>query len=212
MIRGPLGRVRLGRALDALAVIAFFAALTAIMTWPQARHLASQATPHQDVFFNMWRLRWIAHALVTPRAHLFDTNIFTPERGTLAFSDAMLVEGYAAAPLVWAGVRPVLVHNLVLLGGIVLSAAAMFALVRYLTGSRAAGVIAGVIFAFVPYRFSHFMHMELQWTVWMPLAFLAMHRTFDTGAWKYGVATGVCVALEMLSSIYYGIFLGRCSP
>lgn len=212
MIRGRLGRVRPGRALDALAVIALFAALTAIVTWPQVRYLASQATPHQDVFFNMWRLRWIAHALVTPRAHLFDTNIFTPERGTLAFSDAMLVEGYAAAPLVWAGVRPVLVHNLVLLGAIVLSAAAMFALVRYLTGSRAAGVIAGVIFAFVPYRFSHFMHMELQWTVWMPLAFLAMHRTFDTGAWKYGVATGVCVALQMLSSIYYGIFLVTLLP
>ena len=37
----------------ALAVIALFAALTALMTWPQARWLGSRATPHQDVFFNM---------------------------------------------------------------------------------------------------------------------------------------------------------------
>jgi hypothetical protein len=49
--------------------------------------------------------------------------------------------------------------------------------------------------------------MELQWTMWMPLAFLALHRTLDTGRLKYGVATGAFVALQMLSSIYYGIFL-----
>jgi hypothetical protein len=64
-----------------------------------------------------------------------------------------------------------------------------------------------VVFAFAPYRFEHIMHMELQWTMWMPLAFLALHRTFDTGKWKYGLATGGCIALQMLSSIYYGIFL-----
>ena len=195
-----------------LVVIALFVALTAIMTWPQVRWLGSRATPHQDVFFNMWRLQWVSHALVTPRAALFDANIFTPEPRALAFSDAMLVEAFAAAPLAWAGVRPMLVHNLTLLGGIVLSAGAMFMLVRYLTGCSGAGIVAGVIFAFVPYRFDHYMHMELQWTVWMPLAFLAMHRTFDTGEWKYGIATGVGVALQMLSSIYYGIFLVTLLP
>ena len=51
------------------------------------------------------------------------------------------------------------------------------------------------------------MHMELQWAMWTPLAFLALHRTLDTGKWQYGLATGACVALQMLSSIYYGIFL-----
>jgi hypothetical protein len=199
-------------AARALAIVALFAALAAIATWPQVRYLGSRATPHQDVFFNMWRLEWVAHALRTPRTHVFDANIFTPEPRALAFSDAMLVEAAAAAPLLWAHLRPVLVHNLVLLGGIVLSAAAMFALVRYLTGCVAAGIIAGVIFAFVPYRFDHYMHMELQWTVWTPLAFLAMHRTFDTGEWKYGIAAGACVALQMMSSIYYGIFLATLLP
>jgi hypothetical protein len=103
--------------------------------------------------------------------------------------------------------KPVLMHNLLLLGAIALSGAAMFALARYLTGSRGAGIIAGIVFAFAPYRFEHVMHMELQWAMWMPLAFLALHRTLDTGKWKYGLATGACVALQMLSSIYYGVFL-----
>ena len=187
-------------------VIAAFAGLAVVMTWPQALYLGSQATPHQDVYFNMWRLRWIAHALATP-ARLFDANIFFPEPRTLALSDAMLAQGILAAPLTWVGLPPVLMHNVMLLGGLALSGAAMFALVRYLTGSRGAGLVAGIVFAFGPYRFEHIMHMELQWAMWSPLAFLALHRAYDTGRWRHGLATGACVALQMLSSIYYGVFL-----
>jgi hypothetical protein len=195
------------RGVQWLAVSAFFALLTAAMTWPQALELSSAAAPHHDVYFNLWRLRWFAHALITPSARLFDANIFSPETGTLALSDAMLVEGMAGAPLLWMGMKPVLAHNLLLLGAMAGSGVAMFALARYLTGSRAAGIIAGIVFAFAPYRFEHAMHMELQWAMWMPLAFLALHRTFETGKWKFGLATGACLALQMLSSIYYGIFL-----
>jgi hypothetical protein len=195
------------RGIELLVVGGFFTLLTVVMTWPQALHLASQAPPHQDVFFNMWRLRWFAHALITPSANLFDANIFYPEPRTLALSDAMFVEGIIAAPMVWGGMRPVLMHNLMMLGAIAASGAAMYALCRYLTGSRGAALIAGIVFAFAPYRFEHIMHMEMQWTMWMPLGFLMVHRTFDTGRWNYGLAAGACVALQMLSSIYYGIFL-----
>jgi hypothetical protein len=154
----------------------------------------------------MWRLRWIAHTLATP-SRLFDANIFYPEKRTLALSDAMLVEGTLAAPLTWMGLPPMLVHNLTLLGGMALCGVAMFALVRYLTGSRGAGLVGGIVFAFAPYRFEHIMHMELQWAMWSPLAFLALHRTYDTGRWRDGLMIGACVALQMLSSIYYGMFL-----
>ena len=195
------------RRVELLAVLVLFTLLTAAMTWPQALSLSSRATPHQDVYFNMWRLRWFAHALVTPSARVFDGNIFHPEPNTLALSDAMLVEGLVAAPLLWARVPPLLVHNLMLFGAIAVSGVGMFALARYLTGSRAAGLLAGIVFAYAPYRVEHVMHMELQWAMWAPLAFLALHRTFDTGRWTYCLATGACLALQMLSSIYYGIFL-----
>src|SRR5215211_4621403 len=133
------------RGVELIAVLAIFTAIAAAMTWPQALSLSSRATPHQDVYFNMWRLRWFAHAIGTP-SPVFDGNIFHPERRTLAYSDAMPVEGLVAAPLLWAGVKPVLVHNLLLLGAIAASALAMYALARHLTGSRGAGVIAGIVF------------------------------------------------------------------
>jgi hypothetical protein len=192
--------------------VGLFALLTIAMTWPQARVIGTEATPHQDVYFNMWRLEWFAHAIATQPSHLFDAGIFHPEPDTLALSDAMIVESAAAAPLAWIGLPPVLVHNVLLLAAIALSGAAMFALARYLTGSRAAAIVAGIIFAFAPYRFEHIMHMELEWTMWMPLAFLALHRLYDTGRLAAGVALGGCLALQMLSSLYYGIFLAVLIP
>ena len=51
------------------------------------------------------------------------------------------------------------------------------------------------------------MHMELQWAVWMPWAFWAMQRTLDTGSLRYGLLTGLFMALQLTSSIYYGLFL-----
>jgi hypothetical protein len=122
-------------------------------------------------------------------------------------SDAMIVEGLVATPLIWLGLPPLLVHNLLLLGAIALSGVAMFALVRDLTQSRGAGLVAGIVFAFVPYRFEHYMHMELQWTIWMPLAFLFLHRTIENGRTRDAIWLGVTIGLQMLSSIYYGIFL-----
>ena len=196
-----------GGALRLAAVALLFAGLTVVMTWPQAEYLGTRAPRHQDVYFNLWRLRWFAHALTTSPSHLFDGNIFHPERRTLTYSDAMIVEGAVAAPLLWLGVPPVLVHNLLLLGAIVASAVGMFVLVRSLTGSSAGGLLAGIVFAFVPYRFEHYMHMELQWTMWTPWSFWALHRTLATKAWRDGLLTGLCVALQMLSSIYYGVFL-----
>ena len=190
-----------------LAITTFFIAATALMTWPQVRHLATHAPAHQDVFFNLWRLRWFAHALITSPANLFNGNQFYPEEGVLAYSDALLVEGFLAAPLLWAGLPPMLVHNLVLLGAIVASGAGMYTLARHLSGSVAGGLAAGLVFAFAPYRFDHYMHMELQWVMWSPWAFWALQRTLEGGGWRFGALTGLFVALQVASSVYYGVFL-----
>ncbi len=192
--------------------IALFALLTAIMTWPQVPRLVTDAWAHEDVFFNMWRIGWIAHALPRSPTHVFDGNIFYPESRTLTLSDAVLVESLCAAPLLWMGVPIVLVHNIVLLAGIVLSAAGMWLLVWSLTGSATAAVTAGIVFAFVPYRFDHYMHLELQWTVWIPWTFCALHRVFETGARRHAVLLGVFISLQFMSSVYYGLFLVTLLP
>jgi hypothetical protein len=203
---------RLVRRRETLAVSAFLAALAAVLTWPQVTVFATQSVEHQDVYFNLWRLRWISHALVTSPLDLFGGNIFYPEVRSLTFSDAILVEGLFAAPFFWLRFPPMLVHNLTLWAALVGSGAGMFVLCRELTGSRAGALIASVVFSFAPYRFDHYMHMELQWALWIPWAFWALHRTITTGSIRHGLLTGFFIALQMLSSIYYGIFLATLLP
>src|SRR5688572_19645350 len=156
---------------ETLAVSALLAALAAVLTWPQIAVFATRSVEHQDVYFNLWRLRWISHALATSPLELFDGNIFHPELRSLTFSDAILVEGLFAAPFFWLGLPPMLVHNLTLWAALIGSGAGMFVLCRELTGNRAGALVASIVFTFAPYRFDHYMHMELQWALWIPWAF-----------------------------------------
>jgi hypothetical protein len=201
---GPAARGWTRRA----GIWALFIGLTMAMTWPMALHLVARSVDHFDIYFNLWRLQWIHHALTTSPTHLFDGNQFFPERGVLSYSDAILVQGVLATLLLAIGVSPLLVHNLVLLGGMCASGIGMCALARHLTKNEAAAVLAGVVFAFAPYRFGHIMHLEMQWAVWSPWAFWALQRTLESGRLKYGVLTGVFAALQLMSSVYYGLFLG----
>jgi hypothetical protein len=183
-------------------------ALTVLLTWPQVLYLGSKVAAHDDPLFSIWRLAWVAHALPADPQHLFDANIFYPHVRTLAYSDAMLFEALLAAPWLWAHVNPVLVYNVLLLAGIVSSGIGMFVLARHLTGDLDAALVSAVVFTLVPYRIEHFMHLELQWTVWMPLALWAVHRTVEEGSVRYGVLTGLLLWLQIISSVYYGAFLG----
>ena len=141
---------------------ALLTALAIVLTWPQMLHLGSQTANHDDPLFSIWRLSWVAHALSSQSASLFDANIFHPQLRTLANSDAMLFEAFLAAPWLWAQVNPILVYNLLLLGGIVLSGLGMFVLARHLMNEVDAALVSAAIFTLVPYRVEHFMHLELQ--------------------------------------------------
>ena len=57
-----------------------------------------------DPLMVTWVLAWVAHQLPSAPAHIFDANIFYPERNTLAYSETLLVPGLLAAPLHWLGV------------------------------------------------------------------------------------------------------------
>ena len=191
------------------AAVAIFA-MTIFVTWPQALHMGSSVAAHQDPEFSIWRLAWIAHALVSDPRRLFSANIFYPAPGTLTYSDATLFEGFIAAPLFWAHVSPFLIYNLLLLGGFAASGVAVFVLARHLTGAFLPALIAAAVFTMAPYRIEHFMHLELQWAMWIPLTFFALHRVLETaGAQRrrYGLLTGLCLWLQVVSCVYYGVFL-----
>jgi hypothetical protein len=196
--------------------------------WPSKREwlwaslalvAATAATLHQQVtaftsvpdfgdpLFSMWRLGWIAHQLPRDPWHLFDANIYYPAARTLAYSDAMVVPGLIAAPALWLGVPVLIAYTTLLVATFVAAGLAMFALARAVTQHAGASIVAALVFAFDPFRFSHYSHLELQFTMWMPLALLALFRTLASGRLRDGAATGILVSLQALSSLYYGAYL-----
>ena len=103
---------------------------------------------------------------------------------------------------------PVLVHNLMLLGGIVLSAAGIFMLALHLTGSRGAGVTAGhrVRVRALPLRALHAHGAAVDRVDPVGVLGAASHVRDQARGDTQGML-GAFVALQFLSSIYYGIFL-----
>ena len=182
-------------------------AVAVAVTWPLAVKGSSGLPDADDAYFSVWRLAWVAHQLREGPATLFDTNVFHPATDTLAYSDAMLLVGVLSAPLIWSGLAPVTVHNIVLIAAFATSAWAMYVLARRLTGDRAAAFLAAIVFSAAPYRIAHIGHLELEWVAWMPISLLLLHKLLDEPRLRDGILLGVTVAAQTFCSIYYGIFL-----
>lgn len=191
----------LRRAWPPLALALFAVA----MLYPQL--LRMDAVPDLgDPLFSMWRMGWVHRQLAGDPRPLFDANIFHPEQLTFAYSDSMLLPSLAAAPLLAAGVHPVIAYNLLLVASFYLSAVATYLLVRDLTGSRAAGFVSGLIFGFYPFRFEHYSHLELQIAFWMPLALWCLHRFAATSSIRWALAAAAFAVAQLYSSMYLALF------
>ena len=193
-------------ALELAAVITLMMAATLVMTWPQVRRLDA-VKDLGDSLFNLWRMAWVAHQVVRDPLGLFHANLYHPSLFTLAYSDAMVLPGLLTAPFFWLGIAGVPLYNATVLVTFTLSGLAMYLLVRSLTSQPAASVVAGLAFAFYPFRFQHFHHAELLWVCWTPLALWAVHRTLASGRWRDGLAAGGAFAAQMASCVYFGLFL-----
>lgn len=181
--------------------------LTAALTFP----LAFQAgrigrVDNADGQFSIWNIAWVAHALIASPAHLFDANIFYPNRDTLAYSESNLGAGAVASPVYWATRNPFAAHNAAVLFGFLVSFVGMYLLVRHLTASPHAAAIAAIGYAFCPYIYARTSHIQLLMIGGLPFVLLAMHRFLEYPTPGRGAALGLTMGLQALFCGYYGIF------
>jgi hypothetical protein len=152
-------------------------ALAIIHTWPLATNPAVlSSNDNADAQLNEWIMAWIAHILPRDPLHLFQANIFYPAHDSLAFSEPLIVPALIGAPIAWLGGSPVLVFNLVMIAGFVLTAFAGYLLILEWTGNRAAGLLAGSTFAFNTHTLTRLAHMQALHIYGLALALLAVDR------------------------------------
>jgi hypothetical protein len=194
------------RVLGEVLVFSSYLLGAAVFTYPLALDLRRSVTDLVDPLLNSWTLAWLAHQLPRDPLHLFDANIFFPEKGTLAFSEHLIGIGLFVWPLQALLEQPVASHNLALLFSIAFSGYATYRLVRRLTGSGSAGLVSGSLFAFAPYRLNHLAHLQLQATGFIPLLFLALGRYLEEGGVRNAFALAGALWFTSASCGYYGVF------
>ena len=156
-----------------------------------ARRAVSSGMPDLwDDKLNAWILHWDFHQTFRDPLRLFDANIFFPARYTLAFSENLFGAALFGFPLYAAGAldaprlqRPHAPRH-------DLSALAAWALAREMTGDAAASLLAGVVYAFVPWRIAQLPHVQFQWGAFLPLLLLFLLRYLEAGRRRDRASSG----------------------
>jgi hypothetical protein len=174
-----------------------------IHTWPLASAPGSLGrVDNADAALNAWIVAWVGITAPSAPLRLFDANIFHPEPRTLAFSELMLPQALMGAPLTLAGFDPVLVYNLLVIAGFALSGVAMAWLVSRWTGDRAAGIVAGLAYAFNAHTLVRFGHLQALHVQYLPVALAALDLLLREPRWRWGLLLAAMCVLQALTSNY----------
>jgi len=202
---------------------AAYTAFAIVATWPLARGIGRDVPADLgDPVFVMWALAWDCEQLLailrgdfTRLATFFDANIFYPAPLTLAYSEHFIAQAVQVLP-VWALTKnPILCYNLLYLSTFVLSGLGAYLFVRELCGNPRAAFVAGVLFAFAPYRFPQSSHLQVLSSQWMPFALYGFRRYFDSidtpagtraGRWRPLLGAAAALIAQNLSCTYYLMF------
>jgi fumarate reductase subunit C len=165
-----------------------FLALTAIMTWPWVLHLRDAVPDTGDPYATSYFLWWDFHQTFHAPLNLFEATILYPYHYTLAFGEFDYGVSLLFFPLFVLGFRPVTVFSIAAFLSFPFTAYGTFRLARTLSASTAIAWIAGLIIAFLPFRFHHLSHLHLIFAGWIPLLFEALvlfarKRTWPRAAW-----------------------------
>jgi hypothetical protein len=190
-----------------LAVAVLFAVLAVFMTWPLALEMDRAVIGWVgDNYLYVWMIGWFQKALLElHRSPLFVPILNYPQGFDLAYTDipfTMVLIGLPASLVS----TPTLGYNVSIFVSFVLSGLGVYLWVRRLTGSVPAGVIAGTLFAFVPYRMSHLLgHLNLMGTQWFPFYFMGLSDLIDgrKRPSRAIVLASISLALIGFTSQYY---------
>ena len=189
------------------AALAVCLLLALLHTWPLVLHPGRYSrNDNADTQLNEWIMAWVAHQLPRDPLHLFEANIFYPAHDALAFSEPLIVPALMGAPLAWAGGSPVLVYNVVLMLGFALTAFATWLVVERWTGSMAAGLVAGSLFAFNTHTLTRLAHVQGIHLYGLPAALLAIDRLIRDGAWRAAAILAAAMVALAYTSGYLVVF------
>jgi hypothetical protein len=190
------------------AAAALFAALSIAITWPLLPNLGSAVAYPGDPLINTWILDWDWYATFHRPAHLFDGNIFYPAKRSLAFSENLYGIALLLMPLRAAGVSAVAAYNIAMLLGYTACGFFAYLLAFELTADTWAAAVAGIFYAFVPFRFTHASHVQYVFAGTLPLLLLCLIRYARQPDARRAAACGAAYLWNGLTNVHFFLFGG----
>jgi len=148
----------------------FFLVTSCIQLFPLPTNLTNTLFDLGDPADSTYRISAIANNLLHNPLNLYQTNALYPAANAIALDELLTGNALLVAPLVWLTNNPILAFNFLILAAYVLSGFSMWLVVVKLTGSKAAGLVAGLIYAFSPWHMSHYAHVGITSQQWMIFA------------------------------------------
>ncbi len=205
-----------------LLILAAYAALTVIFTWPLAAnftsHVPGDGSDDPALAWNLW---WVKYALLDLHVSPLVTDyMFFPVGINLAYFTLTILNGLASIPL-QALFGLIAASNLITVAYFILAGYGAYLLtLDVLTESasehgasdriiQAAAFLAGAIFAFAPSRFlfAGFGQFNVLSTAWVPFYVWSLRRMVRQPGPRWAVATGVFLLLNGLAEYTYASFV-----
>jgi hypothetical protein len=182
--------------------------MSIIMTYPLIANMGSSAAGvGGDGSYFIWLVGWYQKALFQLKiSPFFAPYLNYPQGWNLATTDITPAQVALALPgsLLFG---PTWGYNFAMLLSFILSGWAMYLWVRHLTDDHWAGLVAGTVFAFLPFRMAHFIvgHLSLAGTQWFPFYFWGLFDLLkqEKFSWKPVLMAGIAAGLIGLTSPYY---------
>lgn len=164
--------------------------------------MAQNAVGDGDQSYMVWAASRNARTLVTAPARLWDFEVCWPFPKAVALGHYLYANGLVGlVPYLLTG-EPILALNVVAMLMFWTSGMAMYALAWRSTGSGAAALVAGLLFAFTGQRLATANWPAIVGNQWTPLALLFLHRLLARERWSDAVALALCASLQILESFY----------
>ena len=187
-------------AIYALLLLAFTAPVSLD---PGARTFAQGP----DTRLYLWTLGWDLHALKTDPLHVFDANIFFPDKQTLAYSEHLIGAALQAFPLSLVTDNLDLILNFVLLLATFLGALGCDRLARECGASPRGALFAGIVGGFSGPRLTRLTQAHLATLHFVPWALAFAIRYLRGGKRRDLLVTLALFTLQALTSGHGGLFL-----
>lgn len=190
-----------------IVAAAGYVLLTVAITWPLVLHPRTLVPSDiGDPLLNTWIMWWNTQVVPLSEAW-WNAPQFRPVPGALAFSEHLLGLTPITTPIILATGDPLLAYNVAFFLAFPLCALAAHALVFSIVRRHDLGAIAGIAFAFAPYRLPQIAHVQVLSAYWMPVVLAGLHRYLDDPRARWLVVFASAWLLQALACGYYIFYL-----